>query len=327
VTYHPIDQSRLIVGVIATDAPGTTRKTRSLYRAAPEQRARYADLVRAADAVHSLGPGIVEDFAQRKELAERMLRSDPEIFRALQRELTETFNSRLNQSHDFVQLVKLIRGYAETLLSEKEPDLSPELAAEKYQAEGAIYFSTRLMLAKIDALKYVREVNLALGGETRFGLHPLVLKYVRIYEWQAKQREVDIRVTGECYRNVRYNADAVGTVIQAILDNLVKYAPAGSQATIVFSPQGDHVDLTFVSLGPKIDDDEQERIFLEGVRARAAQAVEDGGLGLGLGVARRLSDAMGLDLRCSQEQESDAQFPERFRTEFSIRFESSAEKR
>ena len=38
----------------------------------------------------------------------------------------------------------------------------------------------------------LQEINLVHGGERKFQIHPLILKYVRIYRWQAQQKELDL---------------------------------------------------------------------------------------------------------------------------------------
>lgn len=320
LTHMPIDRQRLVLGVATNDRDSTTRKARKAHARLPANRARSRDIQRAVFAARELGPGVVYDFEKSKQAALEGLSEDQEIFRALQRELMETFNARLNKSHDFLQLVKLVKGYAEVLLDERAPTLDPVAAAEQFPAEGSIYFLTRLMLAKMDTMRFVLEPNLAAGGQTRFQLHPFVLMWIRVYSWQAREKGVDLRLSGECYERVWYNADAVGAVIQSLLDNMIKYAPSESRADVHFGIAGPLIELTFTSLGPEIAPDELDPIFLPGVRARAADAVDDTGLGLGLAAAKQLSDAMQLGLAVTQRDTEDVRFPGRFETTFRVRF-------
>jgi signal transduction histidine kinase len=192
-------------------------------------------------------------------------------------------------------------------------------AAEQLPVEGAIYFSTELMLLKMDALTYLHEINLVYGQEKTFRIHPLVLKYVRIYAWQANQKHLDLQLSGDCYNVYRYNTEAVGVVVQGLLDNLVKYAPAGSKATIVFAEDPSQVVISFTSLGPRIHVDEVQQIFHPGYRGRAAQSLESsGGLGVGLATAKRVSDALDLNLTVHQDIKEDLKYRDRFSTTFGI---------
>jgi signal transduction histidine kinase len=229
----------------------------------------------------------------------------------------------MQRGHAFLQLVKLVRGHAEALLHDRFPELPPHEAAQKHPIEGAIYFSTELMLVKMDSLSFLHEVNRAFGNETRFDAHPFVLKYVRIYNWQATQRQVGLKVTGGCNAQVYYNSQAVGALVQGLLDNLVKYAPGGSTAIIHFAEEPTSVRVDFTSLGPRIEPDETEKIFIPGYRARAAQQMEMSGLGVGLATARQVSDALGLDLTVVQDASESHEFPERYLTTFAFHLAKS----
>ena len=239
---------------------------------------------------------------------------------AMAAKLRKDFDANLDQSHDFVQLVKLVRGHAEALLLTDHPDLDVIAAAECEPALGAIYFSTELMLIKMDSLVFLREVNRALGGASTFQVHPYVLKYVRIYDWQASQKNVRLRIQGSSYGRVTLNSPAVGAVIQGLLDNLVKYAPAGSEARIDFAETDDQIRVDFVGLGPRIAADEVEKIFLPGFRAAAAKKMEQSGLGVGLATAKEISDPLDLQLKVHQSPEEDSKYAGRFETRFTVAF-------
>lgn len=323
VTYARIDNVRWLTGVIGSDFAAPNARTRRRFRDEPERRVWSRSVRSAVAAAQALGAGVVEDFDRSKaEVLERLER-DPEMHAALAEQLRKDFQQNLDQSHDFLQLVKLVQGHAEVLLREKYSDLPITEAADRLPTEGAIYYSTQLMLVKMDALVFLHEINRALGSESRFQIHPLVVKYVRIYDWQAKQKEVALRLEGACYATCLYNGQAIGAVVQGLLDNLVKYAPAGSKAAVVFDEQDYHVNICFSSLGPRIGPEEVSQIFLPGYRGKAARRIEMSGLGVGLATARRISDALELDLRVEQDAEADSRFADRFRTAFSLRLQKA----
>lgn len=324
VTYARIDDNRVTVGVVATDLPMATKRTRRVGRQLPENRVRAAEVERAAASARALGPKVVDDFQMAQEQVLRELRDHPDMHEALAVKLRKDFDANLDQSHDFLQLVKLVRGHAEALLLTAHPSDDVVTAAESEPALGAIYFSTELMLVKMDSLVFLREINRALGGLTTFQIHPYVLKYVRIYDWQARQKNVRLRVRGSSYGRVTLNSNAVGAVIQGLLDNLVKYAPAGSDAWIEFAEDDGQVQIDFIGLGPRIEPDELEKIFLPGFRAAAARKMEQSGLGVGLATAKEISDVLGLHLRVAQEPAEDGKYLGRFETQFSVRLRLSA---
>lgn len=323
ITNVRLDSRRLIVGVVATDAPNRTRRARSRAKKRPELKVTSGSLMKAVRSATSLGPGVVEDFEQSKNEILQRLKDSPEMLEALAKQLRTEFQENLSQSHDFLQLVKLVKGHVETLIQEKCPGMSTEDAAERLPTEGAIYFSTELMLLKMDALIFLHEINLVHGGERRFQIHPLLLKYCRIYRWQADQKDLNLQLSGTARSFCYYNPQAIGAVVQGLLDNMVKYAPAGSRATISVDSAGDDMVVEFSSLGPRIEPEEETKIFLPGYRAQAARGAASSGLGLGLATAKRISDALYLNLAVTQTPEEDYKYKDRFPTTFSIRIEST----
>lgn len=321
ITYSRIDDVRLVAGVLASDAANPTKRARRRLRLEPERRVRTNAVESAIARARSLGSGVVADYQLAKAEVMHELQRNPELHAALADQLRRDFEDNLNQSHDFLQLVKLVRGHAEALLHEKLANLPPEEAAEQLQTEGAIYFSTELMLVKMDSMLFLNEINRVHGGQSRFQIHPFLIKYLRIYRWQADQKDLKIHVEGNCYGRTFYNSQAIGAVLQGLLDNLVKYAPAGSDAYVSFEEDDDSVRLTFTSLGPRIEPDELARIFLPKYRARAARRAESSGLGVGLATAKQISDALDLNLSVEQDSAEHRIYKERFKTTFSFRLE------
>lgn len=319
ITYARVDEERVITGVLATGTSAPPRRAQRRLRLEPGRRIRAAAITGAIAKARRLGPGVVKDLERTKQAALSRMKTDPELQKAVADHLRLDFDETLNQSHDFRQLVYQVRGHAESLLREQVPDVPVEEAAEQRPALGAIYFANEMLLIKMDALRFLKEVNLAFGAQTRFQMHPFILKYVRIYRWQADQKDLTLRLEGTCYASSRYNNEAIGVIIQSLLDNMVKYAPAGSNASITFDEQEGHVDVAFRSLGPHIDEDEFDRIFLPGYRGRAASPLEQTGLGVGLASAKEISDALGLDLKVSQHAAEDVKYAGRYETTFSLR--------
>jgi K+-sensing histidine kinase KdpD len=323
LTYARVDDGRVVAGVVATDHPNATAKAKQRIRLERSRQVSRSGLGRAVKAARELGPGVVDSFAANRAAALAIVKEDPEMQRSVAAQLRRDAEDDLNQSHDFMQMVKLVKGYAEALLRVKFPDLPPEEAAEQLQNEGAIYFATQLMVMKMDSLQYLNEMNRARGSESTFGIHPLVLKYKRIYDWTAGQKYLKIHL-GPTRRSAYYNGHAIGTLVQALLDNMVKYAPPRSEAAINFVEDVGAVTLEFESLGPRIERDELKGIFMPKVRGKAARKEESTGQGIGLGSAKQISDALQLELSCSQDDIESSKFPGRYLTTFRFRLATTS---
>lgn len=317
--YAPVDDSRVVVGLVGANLPNPSRRARRRHQAERDRHVRTEWLLRAVAAVRHAAPGLVDDVRRQRELALEELKSDPVLLAAVGDELRKDLDNNLSQSHDFLQLVKVVRGHAEVLLRQKHPTLDPEVAAEKEPTEGAIFFATTLMASKVDSLVFLNEINRAFGNLRKFEIHPLVLKYLRIYRWQANQKRLQLDFIGECYAVCYYNPDAIVAIIQGLLDNLVKYAPAGSRAEIRIREDDDYVHLAFHSLGPRIAPEERRKIFLPRFRGDAARYLEPSGQGIGLGIVKELSDALDLEATVVQQDVESPKHPGRYETTFSVR--------
>jgi len=322
ITYARVDNSRLVIGVVASDHSSPTSRTRRRLRLEPTRRVQGAAIERAISVARELGLGVVSTFESAKRQLMEELKSDPEMQKAISAQFRRDAEENLNQSHDFLQLVKLVRGYAERLLHDKFPDLAAEDAAERLPSEGAIYFSTTLMSMKVDSLLFIDEINRAVGNEARVKIHPLILKYLRIYNWQARQKKLHVHLE-ECHAYCFYNPEALGAIVQGLLDNAVKYAPAGSDASIRLLEDKDEIVVSFISLGPRIEDDERTQIFMPRYRARAARKAESGGQGIGLATVKQISDALGLGVQVTQSSTENTKYKSRYETTFSIRLRAS----
>lgn len=319
--YFWVDDVRLALGFVAVDKDFLTQRARRNAKQNPQSRVKADALKRALEAVMALPEGALEDFERNRDLVVKGMIEDPdlraEIATAMRREFAEV---PLQQSHDFMQFVNQIRGNVEVLLREAQPDLELYDAAESLPELGAIFFATQLMRAKIDSLAYLQEANRVFGGERTIKIHPLVLKYWRIYQSQARAKKLDGVFHGESHGEFHGNPDAVGAVIHALLDNQVKYAPPGSRIEVGFAESPSQLAVTFSGLGPQIRIEEKSRIFEQGYRGQSAKALYADGMGVGLASARLICDALDIRLHVTQKPEQDPKRNDLYWTTFSITF-------
>ncbi|WP_055695634.1 sensor histidine kinase [Streptomyces prasinopilosus] len=79
-----------------------------------------------------------------------------------------------------------------------------------------------------------------------------------------------------------------------VIENAVKYAPAGTPVLVAASALADRVEVRVVDRGPGVPDDAKDRIFEP--FQRHGDAPRGAGVGLGLAVARGFTEAMGGSL-------------------------------
>ncbi len=95
---------------------------------------------------------------------------------------------------------------------------------------------------------------------------------------------------------VRGGPAELGRVVRNLLDNAIRFAPAGSLVDVSVGRDNGHVSVSVADQGPGFPLDFRADAAREFTRADAARARSHGGAGLGLAIVRGLVDAHGGSL-------------------------------
>ena len=96
------------------------------------------------------------------------------------------------------------------------------------------------------------------------------------------------------------DAEAVGPILDNLVDNAVKYTPAGGTVRVTWAAGQDGVAIDVADTGPGIPERTCPRIFARFYRVDRARSRELGGTGLGLAIVKRLTQAMGGSVKGRQ---------------------------
>lgn len=117
-------------------------------------------------------------------------------------------------------------------------------------------------------------------------------KVVKCFESIANHKNIDLVMTGQSYAS-GIGPDVFEIIPYVLIDNAVKYAPNYSNISVVVWETTKSIEIIVKSLGPNIESEEQESIFLKGVRSKAAKARDAAGSGIGLFLAKTLVGQFG----------------------------------
>ncbi|MET9438145.1 HAMP domain-containing sensor histidine kinase [Streptomyces sp. NPDC006551] len=114
----------------------------------------------------------------------------------------------------------------------------------------------------------------------------------RIASWRPLAEEKGVRLSGE-QRAVTAWADpvALSSALDAIIDNALKFTPAGEAVTVTVAPEGDTCAIVVADGGPGLTPEELDRVGDRFWRSNRHQNVK--GSGLGLSISRVLLAAGG----------------------------------
>jgi signal transduction histidine kinase len=95
-------------------------------------------------------------------------------------------------------------------------------------------------------------------------------------------------------------------VIAHLIDNALKYSPAGSAISVGARTAEDKVIICVIDRGPGITEDEQPRIFEKFYRGSKEQNLK--GTGMGLTIAREIIRAHGEELWVTSKPGEGSEF-------------------
>ena len=117
----------------------------------------------------------------------------------------------------------------------------------------------------------------------------------RVATWTPVAGSVRLEVVGDGSATARAARDRVTQVLDNLLSNAIRHAPAGSVVTVAVERRGQTVELRVEDHGPGLSDEQKARAFDRFWRASPSGS----GSGLGLAIVRRLVEVDGgtIELR------------------------------
>jgi heavy metal sensor kinase len=221
------------------------------------------------------------------------------------RRLTETLNEMLGRietsfrritqftadaSHDLRTPVAVMRTAAELSLRRSRSEAEYRATLGKIletSIETSELLENLLTLARADA------------GAIGMEMHPLELgEHVRKAQERAKilssDKELDLVLrVPRMPVWVRADAVAIDRLLLILVDNAVKYTPAGGRCEIELLRGAEHAEITVRDTGLGIPEGDLSTIFERFTRANRSRSKEIPGAGLGLAIARWITDMHG----------------------------------
>jgi signal transduction histidine kinase/CheY-like chemotaxis protein len=196
-------------------------------------------------------------------------------------------------SHELRTPLNSILGYAQIL------DADESIPANRRQAIGVIRKSGDHLLSVIEGTLDITRIE---GGKVTLDVKPLdfrefLQQIIDMFEVQARNKGLNFeyRPVGELPPLVRADERRLKQILINVLGNAVKFTARG-EVSLRVEYLRDMAIFEIADSGPGIPPEEQERIFEPFVRGSGSQA---GGSGVGLTIARMLTDLMGGEMNVS----------------------------
>ncbi len=202
----------------------------------------------------------------------------------LRRELT------VNVSHELRTPLTSIKGFAETLLQGAMQDEATRrrfLSIIDSEADRLVKLVDDLLdLSRLESKRVTLElgpVNLSqLAAHTVDKLRPL-----------ADESALTLLYSGPPDVTVTADSDRLAQVLTNLIDNALKYTPAGGRVEVQVVPRDGEVAVTVADTGRGIPPDDLPHVFERFYRADRSRTRGSGGTGLGLAIAKHIVEAHG----------------------------------
>jgi signal transduction histidine kinase len=327
------DSKTLGAEILATSAPvlshghtdGAARITQSVAAVNSAVRTSILDLAALAGVVLLLGLAAGAVVAQRitrpirrldraaRRVATGELDSAVEIEgSAEQRSLAMAFNEMTARIRRLLRVQQDFVADASHQLRTPLTGLRLQLEglAERFRREDATAAELEAALTEIDRLSLVVDELLILSraGEhelpaERIGLRDAATRAAERWRRAARERSIDIHVGAGSESDYAWCASHdLDRAIDALVENALRYSPAGSEVTIEVAPGLVEV----LDRGPGLEPGEEAAIF-DRFRRGSAGRRGPGGTGLGLSIARELTRQWGGEVILSTREGGGAQ--------------------
>lgn len=130
------------------------------------------------------------------------------------------------------------------------------------------------------------------------------------FEPVAFEKEIMIDTDIESGITLEGDATQLNQLVHILVDNAVKYADSGTTVTIRLQKHGDRVEFSVNNKGTPISKEDIEHIFDRFYRAEKSRTTK--GYGLGLSIARRITEGMNGKILVESNKENGTTFTVRF---------------
>jgi signal transduction histidine kinase len=196
-------------------------------------------------------------------------------------------------SHELRTPLTMLQGTMELLEEDLRdgtdlPDALEQVESARTELNRLSALAGELLdLSRLDAAVQLRSEPVELGELAR--------AVVAEFGLRAAGRDVELRAeppVDACWG--RGDPDAIARVVRILLDNALRYGPAGEPVDVRVGGTDGVADITVRDRGPGVPPEEHDRIFERFHRGRASSS--KGGFGLGLAIGRELAERMGGSL-------------------------------
>jgi signal transduction histidine kinase len=208
-----------------------------------------------------------------------------------------------NASHELKTPVASIRAAAETL---RDGAIEDPPAAHRFtaQLEREAMRLSRIVSDLLDLSRLEGGSDLA----ERVHLDAVAADEIERLEDRAKEAGLALELHADGVPSVVGSARDLALLVRNLIDNAVRYTPAGGRVDVTVTSQDGKVILRVADTGLGIPQRELPRVFERFYRVDRARSRETGGTGLGLSIVKHVAENHGGEVAVTSELAAGSTF-------------------
>jgi signal transduction histidine kinase len=267
-------------------------------------------------------PVSIPEFFQRKRLEDELRRSHELLEQRVRERTAEltTANAALRRevaerkraeeardeflsvaAHELKTPLTSLRGFAQLLIMQMEEGQAPDPrrltkaldAIERQSEKLSVLVSQLLDVSRLQAGRLVLE-------RKRTDVTGLARHVLEAAAPRTRGHALELKAPGAVSGHV--DPIRLEQVITNLVDNAIKYSPAGGPVRVTVAPRGSSLQITVVDKGLGIPPEHRDRIFDRFHQAHVERRL--GGMGLGLYISREIVELHGGTLECEESTEA-----------------------
>ncbi len=192
----------------------------------------------------------------------------------------------INVSHELRTPLASIQGYTETLIDGaiEDPEYNMRfLGIIRHNAERLARLTEDLLtLSRVEQKRQKFEFG-------PFAVNGLLKEAIELMRPMAEKNQIRLEMEPGPQDVLAWcDREAVSQILSNLLDNAIKYTPAGGRISVGARPAGGYVEVHVRDTGIGIPEGELPRLFERFYRVDKARSRELGGTGLGLSIVKHL---------------------------------------
>lgn len=211
-----------------------------------------------------------------------------------------------NVSHELRTPVTVIKGYAETLLDGVAAD-DPKRAVrfveiiQNHAERLASLIGDLLSLSELESATFTLQLQ-------KISLEGTIRRSCTLLEAKAAAKRIAVTQPAGDLPPVLADQGRLEQVLVNLLDNAIKYTPAGGSVVIGVTEEETRVTISVSDTGPGIPTESIPRIFERFYRVDSSRSRDEGGTGLGLSIVKHIVQLHGGTIRVANNPDKGTTF-------------------